>query len=223
MIEIKRKELRFFSVVIAMALILGMIPAAQVRAAEVKNYYVDPVKGNDSRNGTVSRPLKTVGKALEKAKDFFAENEGAEVTINLKDGEYRISDTLEIDEKLMNNGKLTLQAQEGETPVISGGQSIDGWSLYDAEKNIYAASLSGANPRQLTDIYRIRFRLMFPGESIRVIGVRTQSRSPGVMLGILNLFTRKNGRIIAAKSTPLFQARRARLSIWQTILICCAV
>ena len=66
MIEIKRKELRFFSVVIAMALILGMIPAAQVRAAEVKNYYVDPVNGNDSRNGTVSRPLKTVGKALEK-------------------------------------------------------------------------------------------------------------------------------------------------------------
>lgn len=149
MIEIKRKEFRFFSVVIAMALILGMIPKAQVRAAEVKNYYVDPVKGNDSRNGTVSRPLKTVGKALEKAKDFFSENEGAEVTINLKDGEYRISDTLVIDEKLMNNGKLTLQAHDGGKPVISGGQSIDGWSLYDGEKNIYAASLSGANPRQL--------------------------------------------------------------------------
>lgn len=145
----KKNIAKIFAGILVVLFSVGTVPPLAGHAAALKAYYVDPVNGNDGRNGTAGRPLKTIEKTLDKAKEYFAANAGAEITIYLKGGMYQLTGTLEINEQSINGGSLKVQAVDGERPVLSGGRTISGWTLYDAEKNIYSAPLAGSNPRQL--------------------------------------------------------------------------
>ena len=145
----KKNKLRLLSAALAAVFAAGSFLPNAAAAQTTKSFYVDAENGNDNRNGSASRPLRSVQKALEKAYTYLGANENSSVTLYLNEGEYQISDSLEINEQNLNGGSLTVKAAYEAKPVISGGKEITGWTLYDAEKNIYSAKLPGANPRQL--------------------------------------------------------------------------
>ncbi len=81
--------------------------------------FVSP-KGNDKNEGTISKPLKTISKAIEKAKNNL--NKG--VTIYLREGIYDQSIGLELSNiKATAKNPLFISAYNGEKVSIAGGAS----------------------------------------------------------------------------------------------------
>ena len=111
--------------------------------------YVSP-NGDDSNTGTKDSPLKTLAAAQRVAR--INSDGSKDVTVVLRGGEYNISDTLcfTSEDGGKNGRKVTWKGYESEIPVISGVTELTGWSIYDADKNIYCASVpEGFNTRQL--------------------------------------------------------------------------
>lgn len=105
--------------------------------------------GNDSNSGSASSPVKTLKKAQEKARAM--KNESANVTVNLKEGVYRLNETLAFDSQdtPKEGFSVTYQAAEGAKASLYGSTQIENWLLCDPAKNIYCASAKGLNSRQL--------------------------------------------------------------------------
>jgi len=106
--------------------------------SEFKNsgnkYYVSG-NGNDTLNtGTLEQPLKTIYAAL----NIAVSND----TIILMDGIYQESNTIVRD-------YITIKAQKGASPVISGLDTINNWTLH--EGNIYKAVVSGKVSQVFTE------------------------------------------------------------------------
>jgi hypothetical protein len=75
-----------------------------------------------------------------------------DVVVQLAGGTYRLSSPLTFGsaDSGRNGHTVTWQAAAGQSPVISGGQQVTGWSLKDAANNIYAAPVpAGTDSRQL--------------------------------------------------------------------------
>nr|WP_240343969.1 carbohydrate binding domain-containing protein [Paenibacillus sp. SYP-B3998] len=104
-------------------------------------FYVDPVNGNDSNSGTLNAPVKTIGKARDLVRTVNA-NMAEDIVVYLRGGTYTQTNTLVFTEQDSgsNGHYVVYKSYPGETAVISGGQNITGWTLYDSEKNIYKAS-----------------------------------------------------------------------------------
>lgn len=122
--------------------------AAEPSGTEI---YVDAEEGNDSGAGTRTSPYKTIEKAQDAVRRRTASMSN-DITVYLMGGTYDASSGISFDERDSgrNGYKVIWRAYGEETPVISGGKNIDGWTLYDAEKNIWMANAKGIETRQLT-------------------------------------------------------------------------
>lgn len=164
----KNLFLRILTIFILFIFAFGNILALPVYGSASREYYVNPgARGSDAQSGTVNRPFKTVGRAVQAAAEYLAQNQGATVTICLNDGTYQLTETVEITAADLNGGNLTVKAVEGARPVLSGGKSIVGWELCDAQKNIYSAPLLNANPRQLYINGRRAVRARISGDFLK--------------------------------------------------------
>lgn len=118
-------------------------------AADAQALWVDPVNGSDSAAGTQAAPFQTIEKAKAAAAALSA---GGDVTVWLHGGTYRVSNAITFTsaDSGKNGHVITYKAVSGEVPVISGGTPITGWTIYDAQKNIYVADVPAAavNSRQ---------------------------------------------------------------------------
>ena len=118
-------------------------------AADAQALWVDPVNGSDSAAGTQTAPFQTIEKAKAAAAALSA---GGDVTVWLHGGTYRVSNAITFTsaDSGKNGHVITYKAVSGEVPVISGGTPITGWTIYDAQKNIYVADVPAAavNSRQ---------------------------------------------------------------------------
>lgn len=118
-------------------------------AADAQALWVDPVNGSDSAAGTQVAPFQTIEKAKAAAAALSA---GGDVTVWLHGGTYRVSNAITFTsaDSGKNGHVITYKAVSGEVPVISGGTPITGWTIYDAQKNIYVADVPAAavNSRQ---------------------------------------------------------------------------
>ncbi|UVI32000.1 discoidin domain-containing protein [Paenibacillus spongiae] len=121
------------------------IPTPIVQAAAQATYYVDPVNGLDTNDGTSTA---TAFRTIEKARDAVRTvntNMTGDIYVYLRGGTYSPSSTIiftDVDSGT-NGFNIIYSAYNGEKPVISGGKKITGWTLYDASKNIYRASAGG--------------------------------------------------------------------------------
>lgn len=102
-------------------------------------YYVNANGGNDSNDGLTQ---ETAFRTIVKARNTIREYRLKGVTVNIMEGVYRLSDTIEFDERDSGkNGKPNIyQAYPGDEVVISGGIEIGntGWSQYQHNgKTIY--------------------------------------------------------------------------------------
>ncbi|MFC5502666.1 right-handed parallel beta-helix repeat-containing protein [Lysinimonas soli] len=107
-------------------------------------------KGNDHNAGGPRSPLRSLAAAQALAR--IAALAGRGVTVELTDGTFDLSRPLRF--SALDSGRpghpVTWTAAPGAKPVLSGGRSVTGWSVSDASKNIYVASVpEGQDSRQL--------------------------------------------------------------------------
>ncbi|WP_333771716.1 ricin-type beta-trefoil lectin domain protein [Streptomyces sp. IBSBF 2435] len=79
-------------------------------------------------------------------------NMSGDIVVQLAGGTYRLSSPLVLGsaDSGSNGHQVVWQAASGQSPVLSGGQQVTGWTVKDASNNIYAASVpGGADSRQL--------------------------------------------------------------------------
>ena len=83
-------------------------------------------------------------------------NMTGDIIVYLYGGSYRLDSSFQLRENTTNhdsgNGgyNIIYQAYPGQIPIISGGLEVSGWSIYDANKNIYRAFIgTNVNSRQL--------------------------------------------------------------------------
>lgn len=126
----------------------------QKRVVEIDScitLYVDGDKGNDSNDGSENAPFKSIEKAQEAVKQY-TETMQNHIFIYLKDTEYYMKDPFALDsENSGNNGYYIVYASYGGGQAsITGGRHVSGWSVHDADKNIYVANVgAGTETRQM--------------------------------------------------------------------------
>lgn len=87
--------------------------------AQVHYIYVSP-KGNDENAGTLSKPVKT----LEKALAVMDQYSGKKVSIQLLAGTYYLTETVKIMPSLKSPSQLEIKAYENQKAIISAGRVL---------------------------------------------------------------------------------------------------
>jgi len=134
---------RCLSVLLVLVMVAAFIlPNIQVSAADTDaDLWIDPVNGSDTNDGTTeAKALKTIQAAKSKAAEL---SESKDVVVILKAGTYDASETIVFgaEDSGKNGHTITYRAASGEKAIISGGASLDGWTLHDADKNIYVTDV----------------------------------------------------------------------------------
>jgi len=126
----------------------------EISAATQKTYYVSPT-GSDANPGTIDLPFLTVTKARDMVRTINSSMTG-DIIVYLRAGTYIMTGGLTLTEdgtyhdSGTNGYNIIYSAYNSEEVIISGGQSIGGWVLHDAAKNIYKAYFAtGLKTRQL--------------------------------------------------------------------------
>ncbi len=126
--------LKKLNLAIAIVLMSTLIGIAQT------NFYVSP-SGSNKAGGTQKDPWKT----LEYARDQARKTDNF-VVIHLQDGEYVLNRPFTLNAEDSN---LSVKAEKGATPVISGGINISGWKN-SGKDGIWTAKVpSGVEGRHL--------------------------------------------------------------------------
>jgi hypothetical protein len=79
-------------------------------------------------------------------------NMTGDIVVYLRGGTYQLAQTFALasQDSGSNGYSVIYQAYPGETPILSGGQQVTGWSLHDSGKNIYRAYVgTSVDTRQL--------------------------------------------------------------------------
>lgn len=118
-------------------------------AAAGEAIYVSPT-GDDSNPGTLTEPVRTLARARDLVRTKNAAM-SADITVYLRGGTYVQTTTFELGTADSGTGGFYVKymAYPGERPLITGGKVITGFSLLDANNNVYSATSSIAQFRQL--------------------------------------------------------------------------
>ena len=148
--------------------------------AVMAEYYVS-VNGDDNNVGTDEAPFATIERARDEARKLTADMSG-DIIIHIEEGTYTLEDTLTFNEKDSGTNGYGVK-YIGNNAVISGGTEISTFTLYDADKNIYAAKVpEGMNFRQVyVDGEKIIRSRSNSDYSTRIIGA-SRFREDGTMI-----------------------------------------
>ncbi len=142
-----------FILLITLLLVTGtMLVRSSAKAASpiMATYYVSPT-GSDANPGTINQPFKSIDHARVVVAGINHAMTG-DIVVYVRRGTYNLTSPLNFTSKDSGTNGYTVsyQAYPGEKPVISGGRTITGWSLHDASKHIWQASVgSGLQTREL--------------------------------------------------------------------------
>jgi len=108
--------------------------------------YVSP-DGDDDNNGSISAPFRTLLKARDTVRGLN-DNMGGDIVVYLRGGEYAMPEKLIFNEEDSgsNGYNVVYRNYPGETPVITGGQRIEGWV---EENGMLKADATGLKFRDL--------------------------------------------------------------------------
>ena len=123
--------------------------AAAASAAVQATVYVAP-DGSDSNKGTKEAPFKTITQAQKAVRAINGTMTG-DIEVILRDGTYQLPATVNFTEE--DGGKdgnyVRYKAADGETPLITGGIPMSGWTIHDEKNNIWKVEGVDARFRQL--------------------------------------------------------------------------
>ena len=137
---------RFFCSGIGMILSLSLLPVPLADSPSVNadaesgiEIYVSP-DGNDSGNGSINSPFRTIEKARDTVRNLN-DDMNADITVYLRGGDYRITQPIVFDtrDSGTNGHTISYKAYDGETPVVNGSEKVTGWKKYN--DNLYCAPL----------------------------------------------------------------------------------
>ncbi len=86
--------------------------------------------GNDSNPGTEDEPFATLVRARNAARELLVSGRHKNVTVLLRGGVYELAETVFFGPE---DSSTTYIAYPGETPIISGGRKVSGWTKSDGE------------------------------------------------------------------------------------------
>ena len=117
--------------------------------ANAIDFHVSP-SGNDSAEGTLTAPFKTLEQA-QRAVRGVNKSMKEDINVYLHEGTYQLTSTLRLSnaDGGTNGHYVRYMAAPGETPLVTGGIPVNGWELFDAEKNIWCAKDVVGRFRQL--------------------------------------------------------------------------
>ncbi|MFE3415685.1 RICIN domain-containing protein [Streptomyces mirabilis] len=167
----------------ATVVFVAVLPVQPAYAATT-NFYVDPVNGSDSNSGTsTAAAFKTVQAAKAAVRAIHA-NMSDDIVVNLRGGTYPLTTpiTFGASDSGTNGHTVVYQAYNGETPVISGGKAVTGWTA--ASNGEYKASVGSLNFRQLyvNGVRATRARFPDVGSDFQLQG----SDKPNKLLKVLS-------------------------------------
>lgn len=130
----------------ALALVALM---ASAQAATQATFHVSPT-GNDANPGTSTQPFRTLAKARDAVRSINANMTG-DIVVVLRGGTYPLSSTVRFGsaDGGRNGYFVRYVAQDGETPLLTGGKPVTGWTLHDQSRNIWKATGVDARFRQI--------------------------------------------------------------------------
>ncbi len=125
------------------------VPVTITDRSVMKQIYVS-TSGDDAGDGSQENPVKT----FERARELVRESNGnmtGDIEVIFAEGYYHQASGISMDEKDSGtNGYFVRYIYEGEKEAVIGSERrLEGWAVYDAEKNIYAAEAAGIETRQL--------------------------------------------------------------------------
>jgi len=111
--------------------------ACFVSNANAIDFHVSP-SGNDASEGTMTAPFKTLEQA-QRAVRGVNKSMSEDINVYLHEGTYQLTSTLRLSnaDGGTNGHYVRYKAAPGETPLVTGGVPVNGWELYDADKNIW--------------------------------------------------------------------------------------
>jgi beta-glucuronidase len=138
--------------VLAMVAVLVAVPSPAVGASDGSpsvSFYVSP-SGDDQNTGTTpDQPLHTIAAAQEVVRSWTADHTDGNVVVYLRGGTYRIPSPLEFGsvDSGTDGHPVIWRNYPGESPVLSGGTPITGWT--EGTDGIWSASAQGLDFLQL--------------------------------------------------------------------------
>lgn len=129
--------------------ILSILLGCFISNAIAVDFHVSP-SGNDSAEGTLTAPFKTLEQA-QRAVRGVNKSMKEDINVYLHEGTYQLTSTLRLSnaDGGTNGHYVRYMAAPGETPLVTGGIPVNGWALFDAEKNIWCAKDVVGRFRQL--------------------------------------------------------------------------
>ncbi len=109
-------------------LVMLLLSARPIFSQPVSDFYVSPL-GSDDNPGTKKRPFHTIARA-QQAVRASNRNMARDISVYLAGGEYLLEQTVVFDARDSGTkGHFVIyRAVDGETPLISGGKQITGWT-----------------------------------------------------------------------------------------------
>jgi hypothetical protein len=130
---------RSFSIVHSTFLIAALGASSAIAAVQA-TYYVSPA-GDDNAAGTKSAPFRTLEKARAVV-ETVDQNMTGDIEVVLRGGTFPLSKpfTLGNADGGTNGFYVRYRNETGETPLLTGGKPIGGWTIFDQSKNIWKAT-----------------------------------------------------------------------------------
>ena len=153
-------------------------PSSNQEAGFQHTLYVSP-GGSDQNPGTETAPFKSIGSAQQAVRKMLQENRAGTITVYLRQGVYRLSQTLVFNtlDSAPDGGRVVYSGFPDESAVISAGLPITGWKPLreavpglppEAKDRVWVASLPEDIPR---------FNTLYAGEK-RLPRARTKGFLP---------------------------------------------
>jgi hypothetical protein len=172
--------------------------APDASATAQATYYVSP-QGNDCNAGTLAAPFRTLSKARDVVRTVNDAMTG-DIVVYLRGGTYSLASTLSFG--AADSGTRGFYVKylnyPGETPLLTGGQPISGWSVSDSTNNIWQAT--GVTSR---------FRQLYVNGSKAI-----RARTPNLGTGGAANFNRITG---ADQSVPNVQVASSQVASWKNL------
>ena len=206
-------------VVASLAVLASFVATPESAVAAVQyTLFASPSGGGAAC--TQSSPCSLVG-ARDKVRTLNSNMTG-DIVVNLVDGTYQLGATFELVQSATvrdsgtNGFSVVYQAAEGAKPILSGGQTISGWTQFDSVNNIFRANVgTSLDTRQLyvdgTRAVRARGEALDAGLFTRTASGFT-APATGAYSGMSTWGNKTNIELVGARLWKLFRCPVASIS-----------
>lgn len=136
-----RAALSLLGAVVSVATLFSALPVFSSAEQEEHTIgiYVSP-EGSDSGDGSREAPFRTLGRANEAVGTLTSDSDAeyTDITVYLDGGMYLSEDTVTLDNGGGDNTRVTYRAQDGEEPVICGGEVLSPERFYKPDPEAVA-------------------------------------------------------------------------------------